>query len=88
MALAIWNKGDGWGGVDAADTTAVNLGRSDWADWSLSGEVLLARLGKLYRVPMDHKKKGPSEPIEVADLRTMHFDAIESPPEARSWTED
>jgi hypothetical protein len=73
--------------VDAAGETVVNLGRSDWADWSLSGEVLLARLGKLYRVPVDHKKKGPPEPIEVADLRAMHFDAIESPREAHSWTE-
>jgi hypothetical protein len=55
--------------------------------WSLSGEILLARLGKLYRVPVDHKKKGPSDPIEVADLRAMHFEAIESPPAVRSWTE-
>jgi hypothetical protein len=73
--------------VDAAGIAVADLGRSDWADWSLSGEILLARLGKLYRVAVDHKKKGPSDPIEVADLRAMHFEAIESPPAARSWTE-
>jgi hypothetical protein len=29
---------------------------------------LLARLGKLHRVPVDHKRSAPSDPIEVADL--------------------
>jgi hypothetical protein len=61
--------------VDAAGMAVADLGRSDWADWSLSGEILLARLGKLYRVPVDHKRKAPSDPIEVADLRSSS-DAI------------
>jgi hypothetical protein len=46
--------------------------------------VLLARDGHLYRVPVNGKT-GPTDPIEVADLRAMKFEAIESPPEALTW---
>jgi hypothetical protein len=70
--------------LDKAGNVVADFGRSDWSDWSLSGDVLLARDGRLYRIPVNGKT-GPTDPIEVADLRSLKFEAIESPPEARTW---
>ena len=69
---------------DKAGNLAADLGRSDWADWSISGEALLARDGRLYRIPIN-SKTGPSDPIEVADLNAMKFEGIEAPEDAKTW---
>jgi hypothetical protein len=61
-----------------------SLGRTDWADWSLSGEILFAQQGRLYRIRMDGRT-GPSEPDQLIDLRELRFEAVGAPPEALKW---
>jgi hypothetical protein len=69
---------------NAEGEVALALGRSDWADWSHSGEALFARQGRLYRVVID-PQSGPGTPEELIDLRKLSFEPIEAPPEAKQW---
>src|SRR5690242_8342436 len=69
--------------LDSAGDVARNLGRSDWADWSRSGEVLFAKEGRLYRIAAGDAL---GEPIEVADLRELRFEEVATPPEAGVWS--
>ncbi len=62
----------------------LDLGRSDWADWSRSGELLYAKAGRLYRATAD-PRRGLTEPEELIDLRGLGFEALEAPPEAKLW---
>lgn len=62
----------------------ADLGRVDWADIDASSDVLYARGGKLFRLPVA-PGKAPSDPIEVADLNPLTFERRSSPPEARIW---
>ena len=62
------------------------IGRTDWADWSQSGDLLFAMDGCLYRVPC----KGGilanlEDAVKVADLSRLRFERRESPQEARRW---
>ncbi len=68
--------------LDAAGETVLSLGRSDWADWSRSGELLFARQGRLYRSSF---KPSPCEPEELIDLRDFRFEPVEPPREAKLW---
>ena len=63
---------------------AMSLGRSDWADWSQSGELLFARDGRLYRMSVDNREN-LGEPEELLDLREMRFESIPAPHEATLW---
>jgi hypothetical protein len=71
--------------LDSSGGVALPLGRSDWADWSRSGEILLARDGRLFRIPVD-QSSGPGAPIEVADLRDLRFEEVPAPDEAMVWS--
>jgi hypothetical protein len=62
----------------------VLLARSDWADWSQSGELVFARDGRLYRISVDDQA-GPGTPEELLDLREKRFESIPAPPEATLW---
>lgn len=70
--------------LDSQGRVAVDLGRSDWADWSLSGELLFARQGRLYRLMI---KEGSElgVPEELIDLRELRFETVPTPPEALLW---
>lgn len=70
--------------LDSDGATLVDFGRSDWADWARDGDVLLARDGRVYRVPM--RANGPGEPREVADLRPLRFENVAAPPGAKKWS--
>jgi hypothetical protein len=63
-----------------------NIGRSDWADWSQSGDLLFAKDGCLYRVPC---KAGIlarlRDAVEIADLSGMRFQPVKAPPEYLRW---
>lgn len=65
--------------------TAICLGRSDWADWSQSGELLFAREGRLYRVNMNDQTS-LGNPGELLDLRDMRFESVSAPHEAALWS--
>jgi len=62
------------------------IGRSDWADWDHSGDLLFAMDGCLYRVRC---KQGVLAPLEdatkLADFRNMKFEPREAPEKARRW---
>lgn len=70
--------------LDASGTAHVDFGRSDWADWARDGDVLLAREGRLYRLPIG--AEGPGALREIADLRPMKFHNVEPPPGAKQWS--
>ena len=70
--------------VDPTGRCRLSLGRSDWADWSRSGELLFAREGRLYRLAVD--EAGPGQPEELLDLREMRFEPISAPNEASMWS--
>jgi hypothetical protein len=63
-----------------------DLGRSDWADWSISGELLFAREGRVYRVPVDRNGKAGGVD-ELIDLRSLKFEQVPPPPAAMTWNE-
>ena len=67
-----------------ADEVLLDLGRSDWADWSPSGELLYAKDGRLYRAAAD-SRCGLRESEELIDLRALRFEAVEAPPDAKLW---
>jgi len=62
------------------------IGRTDWADWSQSGDLLFARHGCLYRVPC---KRGILATLEdamkIVDFSKSQFKARDAPDEARRW---
>lgn len=69
-----------------SDSVGMTLGRTDWADWSHSGDLLYAKDGRLFRLPC---KSGtlakPDEAIEIADFRSSKFEEVAPPPEALRW---
>lgn len=69
------------------DTAAESqLTLIDWADWDQRGHLLFAKNGKLYRVPLNHKKlTSVDEARELIDLNDRTFTNCESPPEAKQW---
>lgn len=70
--------------LDSQGGVALDLGRSDWADWSLSGELLFARQGCLYRLMIkDAAKLGALK--ELIDLSELRFEAVPTPSEALVW---
>jgi hypothetical protein len=71
---------------DPDGNLVLDLGRSDWADWSRSGELLFAREGRGYRVPIDRNGK-PGDIDELIDLRSLRFEQVPPPPAALTWNE-
>ena len=67
--------------LDRSGELVLDLGRTDWADWSRSGELLFARDGRLYRT----RPEPGAEPDELIDLRELRPTPLEPPPEALGW---
>jgi hypothetical protein len=68
------------------DGTIDKIGRSDWADWSHSGDLLFAQGACLFRVPYKGGVLSPIESCEqIADFSHHKFEAFESPEIARRW---
>jgi hypothetical protein len=65
----------------------VDLGRADWADWDASGDLLLARDGKIHRVPRGSvaAPKPWTKARALIDLSPLTFEPREAPPEATRW---
>ena len=65
----------------------ASLGRTDWADWCHSGDLLIARDGKLFR--LGFSEEGELLPLEEAhlliDLRDRRFEPREAPAQAKVW---
>jgi hypothetical protein len=66
------------------DEVLLDLGRTEWADWDRSGDLLFARAGVLFRLRRrDGLDLGKAR--EVIDLRDRKFEAREAPPHAKTW---
>jgi hypothetical protein len=69
------------------DTSEVDkIGRSDWADWSHSGDLLFAKDGRLYRVRCEKGVLAPmDQAVKIADFVQLEFEARKAPEEAGRW---
>jgi hypothetical protein len=78
-----------YGVRNRATGDTVALGRADWADWALDGDLLVAKGGCLLRL---RRGDGGVEPLEAAtcivDLNDRFFTPRESPALARTWFTD
>ncbi len=55
------------------------IGRSEWADWSHSGDLLFAMGGALYRARCDNRVLEPLESaIKIADFSDLKFENREA----------
>lgn len=62
---------------------ALDLGRTEWADWDARGDLVYAKGGVLLRRRLQRGVLG--EPAVVIDLRDRTFVARPAPPEALVW---
>lgn len=62
------------------------LGRTDWADWSHSGDLLFAMDGCVFRVPCKDGNLAPLEDaLNLADFTSLQFEPRKAPEEALRW---
>jgi len=56
------------------------IGRSDWADWSHTGDLLFAMDGALYRAKCENGTLAPLEDATmIADFSKLKFENREAP---------
>jgi hypothetical protein len=67
--------------LDRSSGETSSLGRSDWADWSASGDLLYAQKGKLYRCECEV----PLRPRMLQDFSDKAFRELAPPQEALRW---
>jgi hypothetical protein len=65
------------------EVSGLKLGRTEWADWSLRGDLLFSRRGSLFRMPLAKDRLGEAQ--EIIDLSDRTFVAREAPEAARRW---
>jgi hypothetical protein len=62
------------------------IGRSDWADWDQSGDLLFTMDGGIYRLSCDGGELVPLEnAVNIADFSQLKFETCAAPEEARRW---
>jgi hypothetical protein len=62
------------------------LGRTDWADWSHSGDLLFAMDGCIYRVSCKRGALADLEgAIKIADFRKLAYEPKKAPDDATRW---
>jgi hypothetical protein len=65
---------------------ADNLGRTDWADWDMNGDLIFSQAGALYRCPFQKGALEPSEEaVQLADFSANRFENVEPPASALRW---
>jgi hypothetical protein len=70
---------------NAEGEVVMDIGRSDWADWSQSGEILFAKDGCIYRVKVG-KRGGPTTPRLLINLSELEFEPLPPPQRATTWS--
>jgi hypothetical protein len=69
-----------------AEGEPIPLGRSDWADWSSSGDLLFAADGQLLRVRHDARGlRRFADRVVIADFRELTFTERRAPEEKTRW---
>lgn len=72
--------------VNRQEEHADKLGRTDWADWSHSGDLLFAMDGCLYRVPCKRGTLGELESAaKIADFSKLEYEPKKAPEIATRW---
>lgn len=75
--------------VNQTNGSTIALGRTDWADWCRSGDLLFAREGKLFRL---RYSAGALDELERAglliDLTERTFIEVDAPSQAKQWDND
>ena len=71
--------------LDVDGNVLQDYGRSDWADWSTTDELLLARDGRVSRVVFDRHGM-PAQPEVLIDLSPLRFESVPPPLNAQRWT--
>jgi hypothetical protein len=62
------------------------IGRSEWADWSPTGDLLFSQSGCLYRLSYKDGEFGPIEASnQIADFSDLKFQRCEAPDETCRW---
>jgi hypothetical protein len=62
------------------------VGRSEWADWSPTGDLLFSQAGCLYRLSYKNGEFGPIEASQqIADFSVLEFQRCEAPESAQLW---
>ena len=75
--------------VNTKSGEEFSLGRTDWADWCHSGDLLYAKEGRLWRLGFNRRDLSPLEQAEMLiDLRDRVFAHKESPQGAKQWGGD
>lgn len=75
--------------VNTKSGEEFSLGRTDWADWCHSGDLLYAKEGRLWRLGFDRRSLRPLEQAEtLIDLRDRVFAHKEAPQGAKQWIGD
>ena len=71
-----------------ANGASEEIGRSEWADWSHSGDLLFAKDSSIYRAPYVKSVLTPvSNARLVADLESFSFRKVKTSPSAKRWPE-
>ena len=66
----------------------ISLGRTDWADWCHSGDLLFAKEGKIWRLGFAQDVIHPLEQAKMLiDLQDREFTSNIAPESARRWGE-
>lgn len=66
----------------------LDLGRLDWADWDKNGDLLFAKVGKVFRLPpalQAGEVYDLGRAIQLADFSEHRFAKTEPPAEALVW---
>lgn len=68
------------------DGNVKTIGRSEWADWSQTGDLLFSQSGCLFRLRCNGVVLGPIKASEqIADFSDLKFQTCEAPQEAHLW---
>lgn len=71
--------------IVAKGSEVERFAESDWADWDVNGDLLLAQQGAIFRAKVD-AKTGRLEPLQrLIDLSHETFENVPPPPEALRW---
>jgi len=72
--------------VVSSGVVSHNLGRTDWAEWSASGDLLYSKDASLYRLRYDRGALLPlSDARQLIELSELTFSPVEAPGFAEQW---
>lgn len=69
-----------------SNSLSLGPGKSDWADWDRTGDLLFSKRAALYRVRFSNGVLAPIEEAQqLSDFSTMRFENVVAPQTALQW---